>query len=604
MEVFLEPQALFTLIVVGVMMILLVREAAGSDTLLLGALMVLMLGGVVTPREALAGFSNTGVAVIAGLFIISAAIQHSGALYAVSQGFFRTVPRQHLSPVLFRMMLPVTVLSAFVANTPILMIFVPIIKKWSENIRISGSKLFIPLSYAAILGGLCTLIGTSTNLVVHGLMIANGYRGLKMFELAWIGVPCAIVGIAYVVFWGHRFLPDRKDVSALVSENKKEYVVEMRVIASSPLIGKTVREAGLRNLRGLFLIDIERRGECLGPISSKEILEAEDRLMFAGLTGAVVDLQEIPGLVPAAEGLFEKDFATLKTHLVEAVISATSPILGQTVKDANFRERYGAGVVAVHRNGERIVSKIGSIGLRVGDTLLLFASDNFLVRWKDSQDFYLVSSLKTMLPKTHKRAPLVLALTALMVLFILLGPEGANLVKGISILHCVFAAAFLMVLTRCIEIPTAKKSIRWDILVTIAASFGISQALTNSGASDMIAGWVVAQASGWGPHGVLLAIYLLTMLVTEVITNNAAAAMAFPIAMSTAKQLGVDPMPFFITIALAASAGFATPIGYQTNLIVQAAGSYRFKDYLKIGIPLDLICCAIAVTLIPLVWKF
>jgi Trk K+ transport system NAD-binding subunit len=261
---------------------------------------------------------------------------------------------------------------------------------------------------------MCTLIGTSTNVVVHGLMIREGMRGYSLFELGMVGLPCALAGAAYMALVLPRVLPDRKDVQATVEEHKKEYVVEMKVRPGCELAGKTVQAAGLRNLKSLFLLDIERDGKSLGPISSKEIIQAEDRLIFVGVTAAIIDLQDIPGLVPAAHDMFERDFSRMRADFVEAVVSSNSPVLGKTVKEANFRVKYGAGVVAVHRNGERVNSKIGSIKLRAGDTLLLLAPQEFSESWRDSQDFYLISSIKTKAPDAQSKGWLTLCIMGLM----------------------------------------------------------------------------------------------------------------------------------------------------------------------------------------------
>ncbi|MDP3921252.1 MAG: SLC13 family permease [Candidatus Omnitrophota bacterium] len=601
----MELEAIFTLVVIGLTVFALAKELASPDLILFGAMAFLMLGGVLTPAEAFAGFSNPGVLVIGLLFIVSAAIQNTGALNYLTSNVFTATGGGGLGSRLFRMIVPVSFLSAFFSNTAIVIIFVPIIKKWAEKISIPSSKLFIPLSYAAILGGMCTLIGTSTNLVVHGLMLENNFEGLSLFELTKIGVPCVVAGTLYLTCVGKNLLPDHKDMTAMVSENMKEYVVEMKVKRGCELIGKTVQEAGLRNLRGLFLIDVEREGRSVGPISSQERIDAEDRLMFVGLTSAVVELQGIPGLVAAAHEMFEKDFASMRTHLLEAVVSARSPILGNTVKECNFRAKYGAGVVAVHRNGERIVSKIGSIQLKAGDTLLLLAPPRFVDTWKDSQDFYVISNIKTIAPEAGNKAYLALGISLLMILGTALAPRFLTIGgQPVSVVHCVFAAVILMVLTRSILPLEAKQSIRWDILITIACGFSLSRALQSSGAADFIAS-ILTQASGFiGPVGVLMLLYLTTVFFTEAVTNAAAVALTFPIAMSAATQLGVDPRPFFIAITIAASSSFATPIGYQTNLIVKAAGGYRFRDYFKVGIPLSIICFLVAAVLIPVFWRF
>lgn len=598
-------ESLFTIAVLIIMMVLLAKEVAGTDALLFGVLCIFLLSGIINPAEALSGFSNPGLIMVAILFIVSAGIQNTGAFNQIAYRLLQPSENKSLPPLLLKMMVPVSMLSAFMNNTPLVMIFIPMIRKWAEKVNISPSKFFIPLSYAAILGGMCTLIGSSTNLVVHGLLLENGLPGMSMFELAKIGVPCAVFGLAYLALFGSKLLPNRKNVSDFMMEHKKEYVVEMRVAEGCELINKSIQQAGLRNLRGLYLVDIERAGESLGPISSQQVILAEDRLMFAGLTAAVVDLQEIKGLVPATDDNFEKDFALMRTHLIEAVISSNSPILGQTIKNANFRSKYHAAVLAVHRNGTKIESKIGSIQLKAGDTLLLLGSEKFLSDWKDSQDFFLVSSIKSRPPQVHNKSKLALGILILMILAAAFG-RGVTLPGGESLetIHCIFAAALLMVLTRCIPVYEARKSIGWDVLITIGCSFGIGKALQNSGAASLIGNFIVDFMGGFGPLGALIGVYLLTVIFTEVITNNAAAAFVIPVALAAAKYLNVNPMPFCVAVTIAASSSFMTPIGYQTNLIVRGAGSYRFMDYIRVGFPLVVICFIASILLIPVFWPF
>ena len=602
----MDFSAVWTLVVVAGMVAALALGRGSVEYILSAALTLLMVSGVLTPREALAGFSNEGMITVALLFILSEAIRHTGALDASVYRFLGVYHRRpNLSLLLLKMMAPIAAFSAFLNNTAIVAIFMPIIKKWTRSSRLPASKFFIPLSFATVLGGCVTLIGTSTNLVVHGLMLNNGLDGFQFFELGKVGLPVTVVGLLYLAFVGKNFLPDRQGVSEFVMQHSREYVIEMRIKKGCPLAGKTVKRAGLRNLKGLFLVDIERGGRSLGPVSSKEILEADDRLMFAGVTSAVLDLQDIPGLVPADE-MFEKDFATMRTHMVEAVVSHGAPILGKTIKECHFRTKYGAGVVAVHRNGERIESKIGDIKLRAGDTLLLFAPEDFISSWKDSQDFYLMSHLKEVAPGSSMKSILVFSLTLLVIVGSVLGEMGIFRIAGqeIGILQLSFAAVMIALLAGALPGAEAKRAMRWEVLITIACSFGISHAIYKTGLAAAIANSIIALTQHWGALGVLAAVYLLTNFLTEILTNNSAAALIFPIALSAAKQLGINPMPLIVAVTLAASWGFSTPIGYQTHLMVQAAGGYKFSDYLKVGPLLNLICFAFSILLIPVFWPF
>ena len=348
----MDLKILFPIIVIIAMTVVLALEIAPVAIVLSGTLLVFLLTGMVSPSEALAGLSNRGMITVGLLFIVAAGIQYTGALNSVANRFLGKTKKDGFVSSLFKMMVPVSCLSAFLNNTPIVAIFTPIIKKWAEKLDLSPSKVLIPLSYAAIFGGVCTLIGTSTNLVVHGMMIQNNLGGLSMFELAKVGVPCAVIGWIYLAFIGRRLLPERKDIFETVKENRKEYFISMKVTDKCSIIGETIKDAGLRNLKNVYLMEIERAGENFGPVSPDEKILEGDILCFVGMTSAIVDLQEIPGLVPAAHKMFENEFLKNSAHFVEAVLSDSSPILGKTVKEANFRSRYNAGVVAIHRNGE------------------------------------------------------------------------------------------------------------------------------------------------------------------------------------------------------------------------------------------------------------
>ncbi len=590
----------FTIAVIVFMIIALAIEITSADAILFTALVMLILGGVVSPAEAFDGFSNQGLVTVAVLFIVSQAVRNTGAITRVISPFLFKNRKRGISFLILKLMMPVTFLSAFLNNTPIVVIFVPIVKKWAEKLGQPPSKFLIPLSYAAMFGGICTLIGTSTNLVLHGLMLDHNMPGFSMFELSRIGIPAALVGWTYLAFIGHRFLPDRRNIMEVIGVNRKEYVVRMRVKPGCELIGKSILEAGLRNLKGLFLVEIERRGKSLGPVSSNEIIEENDQLLFAGITSAVIDLCDIHGLVPV-----EADLHNIRGCLVEAVISSNSPVLGKTIKECSFRGRYGAAVLAVHRNGERVLSKIGSIKLHPGDTLLLLASHNFVNNWKNSQDFYLISPLRSVKPKVYHKSYLALVILVMMVLFATFG-RYFPVVGGehITMLHAALVAAVLLVAFRCVSVEEARNAVRFDVLITIACALGICKGLQNSGVAETVAALVINAVHGIGPVGVLASVYVFTALFTSVITNNAAAALAFPIAYSAALKIGADPKPFFVAVAVAASASFLTPIGYQTNLIVQGAGGYKFRDYFKVGLPLSLLFFLVSMIVIPMCWRF
>jgi len=574
-----------TMGVLALMIIALARELLAPDVILGTALAILMAAGILTPGEALHGFANEGLLTIGALFIVAQAVQESGGVSAM---VFRVMGRaKNKTAALLKLMLPTVGVSAFLNNTPVVAMFIPVVRSWAIRNDIAPSKLLIPLSYASILGGMCTLIGTSTNLVVSGMMVDHGYDPIGMFEITRIGLPAAVVGITFMVVIGHRLLPDRRDVTERLSDEKREYLVEMIVAENCRLIGKSIEEGGLRHLKGLFLVHIERDGNVIGPVPPSEILAAGDRLRFTGLTSTVVDLKAIRGLVPVEEASLDlpSKGKSGDLRLFEVVVARSSPLVGINVREAGFRNRYDAAVIAVHRGGQRIVSKIGDIVLRPGDTLLIEAPEGFARRWYNSTHFYLVSRVGEVRRIKHEKAPLVLGVLALMVALPALGL--APMIVSAA------GAVALLILTRVISPIEARRAVDLSVLLIIAAALGIGKAMEKTGLAGLIADMVVGAVSGFGPVAVLVAILALTNIFTELVTNKAAAALFFPIALAAARQLEVDPRPFMLAVAVAAAASFATPLGYQTNLIVYGPGGYRFTDFIKVGVFMNFIVVTI-----------
>ncbi len=614
-------EAWLTLAVVAMVLGLLAFTQLAPDLVLMTGLGMLFVSGVLSGPEALAGFANEGMITIGVLFVVSAGIVETGGVAWIADRLFGR-PRSVVNAI-WRTMFPAASLSALMNNTPLVAMLIPAVNDWAKQHRISPSKLMIPLSYAAILGGTCTLIGTSTNLVINGMLIraadaqAPGAahalpRGLGMFEIAWVGVPSVVVGLAYLMLTARWLLPDR--VSARVTvKDPREYTIEMMVEPGSPLVGKSIEEAGLRHLPGLYLAEIDREDMVLPAVSPEERLRSNDRLVFVGIVDSVVDLQKIRGLAPATNQVFKLDAPRTDRCLIEAVASASCPVVGKTIRDGRFRSIYNAVVIAVARHGERIRGKIGDIVLRAGDTLLLEAHPAFVNRHRNSRDFFLVSRLENSNRPKFDRAALalviLLGMVGLVTLSESLGPLSVALgdwrldLGRITMLKGALVAAGLMLLTRCCRIEQARRAIDWQVLLAIAASLGIGAALDKTGAADSITEGIIS-AVGGSPFWSLVAVYALTLVVTELVTNNAAAALMFPFALATAANLGASVMPFVIGVMMAASAGFATPIGYQTNLMVYGSGGYRFTDYTRIGVPLDLAVMAVTCLVAPLVWPF
>jgi di/tricarboxylate transporter len=475
--------------------------------------------------------------------------------------------------------------------------FIPVVIDWCRRNEISPSKVLIPLSFLTILGGTCTLIGTSTNLVVHGLMLEDGLRGIGLFELTKVGAPYAVIGFLYLVFFSRWLLPERKELLEQLGESRREYLVEMQVQPQSPLVGQTIEVAGLRHLPGLFLIEIDRDGEIIGPVRPDEVLSANDRLVFTGVVSSIIGLEKIPGLVPASDPAYQvAPRQQRRRRLCEAVISASSPLIGQTIRETDFRASYGAAVVAVHRSGARVEKKVGDIRLRPGDTLLLQTGPHFLRAHRNDPAFYLVSDVEEWRPLRYDRA--WIAVTLFLVLLVLITGGWADTLTASALI------AVLMVAAGCLSAGEARNSIEWQVLITIAASFGVGTALERSGAAGAMAGAIFDATQAWGPVAALICVYLVTSILTELVTNNAAAVLVYPFCLQTATLYNVDERPFLMALVLAASASFVTPIGYQTNLMVYGPGGYRFLDFVRIGAPLKLVLTIVAVVLIPLFWPF
>lgn len=594
-----------TLIILIIMIIGLALDFIGSDFILLTVLALFIVLGIIKPSDALTGFSNEAMLTVALLFIVSQAVENTGSLNVIAEKFLSRNKSRGVSWLMLRMMAPVSLFSAFLNNTPIVVMFTPMVKKWAENLNLSPSKFLIPLSYATIFGGMCTLIGTSTNLVVHGLLTDYGYPGFTMFELAKIGIPAAVIGFIYLITVGKHLLPDNKGMIEKLEDNPKEYMIEMIVQKGSNLIGKKTGESDLNNLKNIYSIEIIRKGVHFGLESAAQVIQERDRLVFFGSSSAIVDLKNMPFLIASEPGSVKDDFDEIRNQLIEIVVSPQSPVLKNKVSNIDFKKLYGASLVAIHRNGEHITTRLRNLRLQVGDNLLLQTAEDFEKKWETSQDFFLISHKASLNPKNPTRTIIALTTLILMIVGATVGPYLPKVGgSSLGMFHFALLASIILMLTRCVSINSARKSIRIDVLVTIATAFGISKALQDTGTAAWIAEQMISIVQKWGAVGVLSGIYLITTFFTEIITNNAAAALMCPIALSAANQLGVDPKPFFVAIAISSSASFATPIGYQTNLIVQGAGGYRFKDYFRVGLPLNIMFWILSSFLIPLMWSF
>ena len=571
-------------------MALLLWERFAPEFVLMGAVAVLLLFGVLTPVQALAGFSNTAVLTVAVLFIVAGGLRATGAIRWVGAWVLGKPRGPFMAQA--RLIGVSSMLSAFINNTPVVAMLTSAVENWSRKSGISVSKLLLPLSYATILGGLCSLIGTSTNLIVDGL--AQAYPDLPtlhMFDPAWVGVPAALVGCVYLLTFGRWLLPDRRGAMEQARDTR-EYVLEMRVEAAGPLDGQSLAEAGLRSLEGLFVAEIQREGQLLPALTAATRLRGGDRLVLVGSAEGLREVRQWPGLHHAEDQVF-KIGGVEGRDFVEVVLSRLSPMVGRSLREGNFRHRYDAVVVAVNRHGRQLTEKPGNVILQSGDTLLLETTPGFTDRFAQSHEFAMVNLLDDTPPVQPRKALLSLGILGVMIL--------ANTLLRVDIFVSALAAALAMLMTGCLQLREARRAVDFPLIVVIACAFAVGRALQVTGVAAAVA-HLLMQGAGGDPFRTLVFLYICTVLFTEVLTNNAAAVLMFPIGMSAAAQLGVHPMPFVMTVMMGASAAFITPLGYQTNLMVYGPGGYRFTDYVRVGTPLSILVGIVVLWVVPQVW--
>ena len=593
--------AVITLLVLIAVLVMLIASRRPPDLILWAGVIVLMIFpgrvdhawrfGILDAPDALAGFANAGVITLAALFIVAAGLRDTGMLQYVSQQLLGR-PRTVFSAQ-NRIVWPTALVSAFLNNTPVVAIALPAVDDWARRHRLSISRLLMPLSFAAILGGACTLIGTSSNLIVNGWLIAEtGQPGLGLFEITKVGLPVAVAGIIFMLLTGRWLLKDRTPVLGS-GEDARRYTVEMIVEDGGPIAGKTIRDAGLRGLPGLYLIEVDRNDETLSAVSAEIVLQGDDRLIFAGIVESVVDLQKFRGLRPATNQVFKLDEPRPNRHLLEAVVSQSCPLVGKSIREGRFRTNYNAAVIAVARHGERVDKRIGDIVLQPGDTLLLEARSNFLEQQRNRNDFYLVSKVDNMIFADHGRGGIALAQLAVMVV---LASSGL-----LSMLQAAMLTAALMIISGCCSVDAARRSIDFETLLVIVAALGLGRAMEVSGLAEIL-GDQMLRMTGFSPHVVLAVVFGITMLLGNTITAKAGAVLMLPVILAVSQATGIALLPLIIAVMLASATSLASPIGFPTNLMIYGAGGYRFSDYLRLGIPLSLLIWAMAVLLIPVFW--
>jgi di/tricarboxylate transporter len=584
------------LVLMGLALFLFVTELVRVDLVGMGLMVAIALLGLVPPEQAFAGFAHPALLTVAAMFVLAAGLNRTGALAFVAD---RLIRASRGGPLLLLLLLMITaaVMSAFINNTTVVVIMIPLVISLAQKFGTSPSRLLMPLSFASILGGTCTLIGTSTNLLVSGLAVDAGHAPLGMFELAPIGLAFTAVGITYMVLFGRFLLPDRRPVSAaLQGSTHREYLTEIQVGAGSSLVGSTLAESVLSRHPDLAILQVVRGEQILWPPLDKVVIQAGDVLMSRGPVSTIVSVQSedsLEILPELARGHLR--FDPTAATLAEVVILPNSPLVGVQVGDARFRRLYGVVVMALQRRGAHFRDKVTEMELRAGDILLLYGDENAVDKLEAVDEFILLERQRALQPP-RSRALWALGILAAVVL--------AATTTLVPLLPAAMAGALLMVLTGCVSPREVYNAIDFKLLVLIAGALGLGAALEATGTASAIAGELVQLTAGIGLYAVLAAVYLMTTLCTEMLSNNAAAVLMVPIALSTADTLGVDTRPFLVAVTIAASASFATPIGYQTNTLVYGAGGYRFADFMRVGAPLNILLWIMATLLIPLIWSF
>ncbi|GAA2014825.1 SLC13 family permease [Brevibacterium samyangense] len=577
-------------VVLGVLVALVGNRVSPAVVMFSGAVAVLVLG-IVPADEAFSGFSNAAPLTVAALYVLAAGIEKTGALTPLMQATLGERGTYRLP--LLRVLTPTMGASAFLNNTPIVAMLIPQLTTWANRRGVAVSKLLMPVSFAAVFGGLLTVIGTSTNLVVSGQMSALGLDELGFFEIGKVGLPIALIGFVLLVGLAPILLPDRRSARDEVEKEGRRFSFEMIVEPGGPIDGRTVEGARLRGLSGLYLASVDRGDTVIAPARPDTVLRGGNRLHFVGPTDRVLDLQEMRGL-RSAELTHVLDLDQPTVAYFEAVVGPRSPLVGRTLKSVGFRATYQAAVLAIHRSGQLVENRLGTERIRLGDTLVLASDPAFRDRWRDRADFLLVAELDGKPPVTSRRAWIPIGI---LLAVVVLAATGI-----VPILQGSLLGAIALVATRVLTPLEARRAVDLEVIVVIASAFGLAAAMQGSGLADAIAGGMVNLFGALGPHGVLLGLVFATVVLTELITNNAAALLMLPIAVNAAASTGVDPRGAAIAVAVAASASFLSPIGYQTNMMVYGPGGYRFTDYARFGWVFTLLVIVGTVLLVPLFW--
>ena len=582
---------LVTAILVGIV-VLFISEKYPLDIVAMLGLGVLLALGLVTLEDGFSGFSNPATLTVAAMFVLSAGLQKTGATAVVGRMMVR-FSRTHYAALVV-IMVAVTVMSAFVNNTAAVAVFIPLVTILATRRKIAASKLLIPLSYASQFGGVCTLIGTSTNLLVSSISAEAGYGEFSMFEFSRMGLILFAAGVAYFLIFGRWLLPDRQAREVATTYHLGEYVTELRIRDKSPLVGKSVLESRLGEDHDIRVLGVLNAGD-EGWAPLRRVLQPDDVLLVHGSLPDLMRLRGTMGLrIDADFKLRDETLQSEDLRLVEALVAPGSDLIGHTLREVDFRNRYKALVLAMQRRGETINDRLGSVRLGLGDALLIQARGTQIRELRRDADFIVLGEVPG--GTLRHKAPLAIG-----ILLAVVGLAAFNVVPipVTAVLGCV-----ALVMTRILEPEDIYRSINWQVIFLLAGVLPLGIAMHTSGAAGFLASQVVSLVGDMGPVAVLAAIYLLAAIMTETMSNAAAAVLLAPIAISTAGHLGVDPKPLLMAITFAASTGFSTPVGYQTNTMIYNPGGYRYADFLRAGMPLNILFCILSTIFIPRLWAF